>query len=233
MSTAPRTPSPDGCPVDHSKMSRARGGQSPLLAAPPAAPAALVCDSTALDTPPRPATHPILPPSSAGQCPVDHTKFARPAASSSSSSSAGPALAGPAIVGDHFPDATPQPNQRGKLSTAAVASTIPKGGADQPADATWVFPSPQRFFNAMAKKGWNPKEPDMQWVVSIHNTVNEATWRKVLEFEQMHADECAQPKLVRFKGRPSDLSPKARILGWMGSDQERRRTHPGVRMALR
>ena len=55
-------------------------------------------------------------------------------------------------------------------------------------------------------------------VVSIHNTVNEQSWRKVLEYESMHASSCPQgPKLVRFRGRPADLSPKARMLSWIGS----------------
>jgi cytochrome c heme-lyase len=181
-----------------------------------------VCDSSTLDAPPRVMSHPVLPSGGAGQCPVDHTKFARPSAAAAAGSSSTPALAGPSVVGDVFPDATPQPNQKAKLSTAPVASQIPKGGADQSPDATWIFPSPQRFFNAMTKKGWNPQEPDMQWVVSIHNTVNEQTWRKVLEYEKLHESSCATPKLVRFKGRPSDLSPKARMLGWIGSVRAQR-----------
>lgn len=210
------SPSTDGCPVDHSKFSRARGGSadgcpvdhskfvrpgtgadSPLLTPPTAAAASapLVCDSSALAAP-------VFPQSSAGQCPVDHSKFS------------GGAASGPA-VGDVFPDSKPQPNQRAALSSAPVASSIPRGGADQAADSKWIYPSPQRFFNAMTKKGWNPQEPDMAWVVSIHNTVNEQTWQKVLEYEKFHG--CETPKLVRFKGRPSDLSPKARILSWMGS----------------
>jgi cytochrome c heme-lyase len=127
------------------------------------------------------------------------------------------------VVGDVFPDATRGPTQRLPLSTTPVASTIPRGGAAPPGqaplspDATWIFPSPQRFYNAMAKKGWDPHEPDMAWVVGIHNTVNERTWAEVLKFESLHSSSCPNPKLVSFRGRPGDLSPKARIRGWFGA----------------
>ena len=69
----------------------------------------------------------------------------------------------------------------------------------------------------MAKKGWDPHEPDMAWVVSIHNTVNEQTWREVMAYERLHASSCPTPKLARFRGRPADLSPKARVRGWFGA----------------
>jgi hypothetical protein len=44
------------------------------------------------------------------------------------------------------------------------------------ADETWTFPSQQRFYNAMKKKGWNPREEDLPYIVSIHNTINEQCW---------------------------------------------------------
>ena len=200
--------SADGCPVDHSKFTRAAAAASPLLAPPSKAP--LVCDSSSLDMP----AHGL--PSMTGTCPVDHSKFTAGGAAGAG------AVAPHSVVGDVFPDATPSATQRGALSTTPVASRIPKGGVDPTAgtpladDATWVFPSPQRFFNAMQKKGWDPREPDMAWVVSIHNTVNEQSWARVMEYERMHADSCPRPKLLRFRGRPADLSPKARMLSWFG-----------------
>ena len=37
----------------------------------------------------------------------------------------------------------------------------------------------------MKKKNWNPKEEDMQYVVPIHNAVNEQSWQKILEWESI------------------------------------------------
>lgn len=123
------------------------------------------------------------------------------------------------FVNDNFPDAKmTSPNQKIPLSSAAVESTIPRSGIDPKtgkpfeAGSKWVYPSPQRFFNAMDKKGWQPNEREMPYVVSIHNTVNERTWSLVQQWEKMHSDECADgPRLARFKGRPNDLSIKARF----------------------
>lgn len=53
-------------------------------------------------------------------------------------------------------------------------------------------------------------------VVSVHNAMNERTWQAVLEYEQLHAGECGDPRLQRFEGRPFDLSPLARLYTLMG-----------------
>lgn len=71
-----------------------------------------------------------------------------------------------------------------RLSTVAVASNIPRGGVED--DEFWQYPSPQRFFNAMQRKGYTPNAEEMQAVVSIHNTVNERAWREVMEYERYH-----------------------------------------------
>ena len=65
----------------------------------------------------------------------------------------------------------------------------------QPPTARWNFPSPQRFFNALRRKGWNEVDPkDVQVIVSIHNTMNEYTWGKVMEYESLHSDEVRHGK---------------------------------------
>jgi len=56
----------------------------------------------------------------------------------------------------------------------------------------------------------------MSAVIAIHNAVNEKTWQDILRYEGLHAEECATPKLIHFAGRPGELSPKARVLGWTG-----------------
>jgi Cytochrome c/c1 heme lyase len=53
----------------------------------------------------------------------------------------------------------------------------------QQAGSVWLYPSEQMFYNAMARKGWDPDEQDMRSIVKIHNTVNEQAWRLVLQYE--------------------------------------------------
>jgi hypothetical protein len=55
----------------------------------------------------------------------------------------------------------------------------------------------------------------MSTVVAIHNAVNERAWQHVLAWERLHACACDAPKLLRFKGRPSEFSPKARLLNFL------------------
>ena len=50
----------------------------------------------------------------------------------------------------------------------------------------------------------------MDFVVPIHNAVNERTWDEVMKWECGTADAARQDvKLVSFKGRPQDVSPRA------------------------
>jgi cytochrome c heme-lyase len=102
----------------------------------------------------------------------------------------------------------PGPGQTKLLSTHRVKSTIPQADTDD----TWQYPSQQMFYNAMKRKGYNPHEEDMDSVIAIHNAVNERTWQEVLQWERTHCETCPTPKLLRFQGRPADLSPKVRGL---------------------
>lgn len=65
-------------------------------------------------------------------------------------------------------------------------------------------------------KGDDVSERDMDAVVHAHNSMNEITWREVWAWEQLHRDACGEPRLVRFLGRPHDLSPLARVYSWFG-----------------
>jgi len=82
------------------------------------------------------------------------------------------------------PNQLPAPGQTAPLSTDRVKSTIPKGGTAE----TWVYPSPQMFWNALVRKGKveGAKEEDMSVVVAIHNNMNENTWRAVQAWEEIH-----------------------------------------------
>ncbi|EGG19920.1 cytochrome c heme-lyase [Cavenderia fasciculata] len=109
------------------------------------------------------------------------------------------------------PNQKPHVDQTLPLDTSRVKSSIPRTEQDQ-----WEYPSPQMFFNAMKRKQYQPSEKDMDMVVAIHNTVNEKCWEHVLDWEKEYSSECDKPKLVKFRGRAKDFSPKARILNFFG-----------------
>jgi hypothetical protein len=113
----------------------------------------------------------------------------------------------------------PAPGQRVPLSTHRVISSIPRGEADStsepnnnptPAPAhqppntnLWMYPSEQQFYNAMLKKGYQPPIESIPSVLRIHNAVNERSWLQVCKWEKdLHGN--ADPKLVKFVGRPKD-----------------------------
>lgn len=101
----------------------------------------------------------------------------------------------------------------------------------------WVYPSPKMFWAAMKRKGRLPEhlkdaksesvEKDLDWIVTIHNVVNEQCWQEILKWERFARDGCVttttssvkpsvskeelQIKLQRFLGRPEDMSPRAWI----------------------
>ena len=109
------------------------------------------------------------------------------------------------------PNQLPAPGQRAPLPTERVQSSIPKAGT---LDGTWLYPSPQMFWNALVRKSKvdGSREEDMETVVKVHNNMNENTWRQVLAWEALKPlpeDPDQQPKLLRFLGRPDELSPKA------------------------
>lgn len=109
-------------------------------------------------------------------------------------------------------------DQKANLSVKRATSNIPKGDftpEHQPKAAEkWVYPSEQQYYNAMKRKGYNPSESDIPAVLFIHNHVNEQGWSKVKEWEAYSG--FANPKLKRFMGKPTQLSPKARFLSMIG-----------------
>jgi cytochrome c heme-lyase len=75
-----------------------------------------------------------------------------------------------------------------------------------------VYPSEAQFFAAMARKNHNPNAVDMKTIVPIHNAVNERAWGEIMKWEAgKGGDACGGVKLVNFKGRPGDRSPKAQL----------------------
>jgi cytochrome c heme-lyase len=56
----------------------------------------------------------------------------------------------------------------------------------------------------------------MDAVVHAHNSMNEVTWNEVRTWESLHRDTCCESRLLRFLGRPHDLSPLARLRAAFG-----------------
>ena len=88
------------------------------------------------------------------------------------------------------------------------------------------------FYEAIKRKGWQPPEQDIENVVKIHNVVNERCWQEILKWEKEFHPETlgggadvndkvertnTSVSLLRFKGKPRDYSPKARLLNALGS----------------
>ncbi|KAF8929198.1 Cytochrome c1 heme lyase [Dissophora ornata] len=97
---------------------------------------------------------------------------------------------------------------------AGAGAHAPDPDSDQ--EKVWIYPSEQMFFNAMKRKNWNPREEDMKFVVPIHNMVNEMAWKHILKWENLMENTCGGPKLVKFEGKPKEITPKARVRSWMG-----------------
>ncbi|KAH7319677.1 cytochrome c heme lyase [Stachybotrys elegans] len=142
-----------------------------------------------------------------------------------------------------FPDLSqkPAPNQTYALPTDREPSTIPKGSGD----GNWEYPSPQQMYNAMLRKGYTDTDiTAVESMVSVHNYLNEGAWAEIVGWEERfsrglwkgfqvcrrgeehveeelekHWDgESKAPTLIRFQGRPKDMTPRAtmlQVLGWV------------------
>jgi cytochrome c heme-lyase len=143
---------------------------------------------------------------------------------------------------NHLPILTQEraPSQSLDLPTERTASSIPRDAAGH-----WEYPSPQQFYNALVRKGWETPENEIETMVQIHNFLNEKAWEEVQKWEaqvnkcviltqldgwmdgwmfltRLWFDRDEQLQLVRFKGRPGELSPKARFwlaAGWLLPDR--------------
>jgi len=112
----------------------------------------------------------------------------------------------------------PLEDQEKVLSAQRMKSSIPKSGGKD--GETWTYPSPQIFYNALKRKNKadDVNVDDMNAVVAVHNSMNEQTWQKLLCWERLnHPEDMGNLKLVRFMGRPHDLTPKARVLSTVGA----------------
>ncbi|QLQ81717.1 hypothetical protein HG537_0F04780 [Torulaspora globosa] len=120
-----------------------------------------------------------------------------------------------------FISAKRQPGQKLNLPTDRTVSSIPKG---EDGEMNWEYPSPQQMYNAMVRKGKiDPNtgeeipEDAVESMVFVHNFLNEGCWQEVLQWEQPYTEQTnVSPKLLKFMGKPNELSPRARFYQVLG-----------------
>ncbi|KIY51926.1 cytochrome c heme lyase [Fistulina hepatica ATCC 64428] len=165
--------------------------------------------------------------SDAAKCPIDHTQFARKRENVDYSSRAKCPIDHdtPARCPiDHeslnplnqMPTLSQAPafTQSTNLPTERTISSIPRDKTG----SRWEYPSPQQFYNALVRKGWETPEEHVGTMVDIHNFLNEQAWEEVLKWERRSSPDAENVELARFRGRPGEMSPKARfwmLAGWL------------------
>lgn len=102
------------------------------------------------------------------------------------------------------PSGCPVPHEQREAVTSAAEDDGSK----------WEYPSPQQFYNALVRKGWETPEEHVEMMVLCHNFLNERAWNEVLEWEKDMGVDAASVSLARFQGRPGTISPKARLFSW-------------------
>ena len=73
----------------------------------------------------------------------------------------------------------PAAHQAVALPTERETSSIPRD-----AESKWDYPSPQQFYNALVRKGWETPEEHVETMVNIHNFLNEQAWLEILKWEK-------------------------------------------------
>ena len=172
-------------------------------------------------------------PSDASSCPVASSTAAFP------SSTSQPSTLSKLNPLNHMPSNLSQSrttNQKIALPTSRTTSSIPRGDAQ----ANWEYPSPQQMYNAMLRKGYDDTPEDaVESMVAVHNFLNEGAWAEIEGWEARFSKglgygwqacsrgeegfqglprwEDDRPRLLRFMGRPGELTPKARMMGVLGT----------------
>lgn len=116
---------------------------------------------------------PAMPAPPAARCPVDHDKSQKPTQCPVDHDKLNPLNQMPDLAN------AKQPGQSMDLPTVRVESSIPRDSAER-----WEYPSPQQFYNALVRKGWETPEEHVEVMVDIHNFLNEQAWQEVLKWEQ-------------------------------------------------
>ncbi|KAI1121094.1 cytochrome c/c1 heme-lyase [Nemania abortiva] len=111
---------------------------------------------------------------------------------------------------------TTRPNS-GDHAAPRPANSEQETGADE-VSGNWIYPSERMFFDAMKRKGHDPRAADMRTVVPIHNAVNERAWAEIKAWEGpwIERSSCDGPRLHSFSGLSTQMSPKARLNTLLG-----------------
>ncbi|KAI9248915.1 cytochrome c/c1 heme lyase-domain-containing protein [Sporodiniella umbellata] len=112
---------------------------------------------------------------------------------------------------------TKQEDQSIDLPTERTISSIPKtkGSSDK-----WEYPSPQQFYNALRRKGWETPEEHIETMVDIHNFLNEEAWNEVIKWEKKYN---WIPIYPNFKVDQKNLRQKQDGIHFLAPEEE-----PGV-----
>ncbi|TMW64251.1 hypothetical protein Poli38472_012873 [Pythium oligandrum] len=188
VKTAPVAAAEGGCPVKHDKQ--------PVVA--PVAEGGC------------PVKHDKKPVAAPEGCPVKHDK---PAGEQPEIYNVYGQRIDPTNMMPYNPNQDPNDEQRYPLPQERVQSTIPKGGTE----GTWLYPSEQMFYNALKRKGKGEDvhEGDVGTIVAIHNNMNERAWAQVEQYEKICHPE-SEPRLLKFCGRPDELTPIAWVKNVLG-----------------
>ena len=182
---------------------------------------------------------PSFPPQSTEQAPESSCPIKRPIDSQSQQGSSSSTLSklNPLNYMPSNLSQTRAPNQTVNLPLEREISSIPRGDVD----SNWEYPSPQQMYNAMLRKGYDDTPQDaVETMVAVHNFLNEGAWGEIIGWEQRfsrglsHGWECCRngeaafeaiarsdtrtppPRLLRFQGRPKEMTPKAKVLQALG-----------------
>ncbi|KAJ5096236.1 cytochrome C1 heme lyase [Penicillium alfredii] len=137
------------------------------------------------------------------------------------------------------------PNQTVDLPVERELSTIPRG--DSEGNWEYPSPQ-QMYNAMLRKGYTDTPQDAVESMVAVHNFLNEGAWAEIVGWERVFTkglkegwekcrrgeenlsfelakaemtgaiDEAAEPRLIRFQGRPRELTPKARVLqalGWL------------------
>ena len=128
--------------------------------------------------------------SSVAQCPVPHDGPMQSSSSMAASGSVPPVASSSNTWKDTlnplnyiptFLSQAPAPSQTQYLPTERTSSSIPRS---TDSGTVWEYPSPQQFYNALVRKGWETPEEHVETMVEIHNFLNEQAWEEVLKWEK-------------------------------------------------
>jgi cytochrome c heme-lyase len=231
--TAPaqRTAAPRSCPVKHDPAT-----QAPVRAL-------LVCVAVSTTNnhhqkscPVRHETVKAL--SSASSCPVDHSSSEPTTQPQSVLSRLNP-------LNYMFRDLSnaPAPGQTVRLPTSREESTIPRG--DTAGNWEYPSPQ-QMYHALLRKGYTDTDAGSVESMVAVHNFLNEGAWAEIVDWERRFAGGLARgwrvccrgeenveaavlkedgvfrkaaepaPKLLRFQGRPTEMTPKAAMIQMLG-----------------